>query len=82
MSEAISVQVLREEGPLSLRDVTRLTARKMGCSLTHEGVAAVLESAARRGEVVCIGTGGDYRNNIWAPVPVSSSLGSDQRRKR
>lgn len=60
-----SVEVLRDMGPLTLREVTAETARRMGVPQTYEDVAAVLERERKRGRVARVSEGGDYRNNMW-----------------
>lgn len=63
-----SVAVLREQGPLSIRDLTALTAARLGCSLGYDDVLAVMERERRASRVVQVTDGGDYRNRIWRAI--------------
>ncbi len=62
---ALSVIVLREQGPMSLRDLTAETAQRMGWSLMYDDVFGVLAAAQQRGEVRSIDDPDDYRNQRW-----------------
>lgn len=68
-SEAVSVTVLRESGPLDLREITRLTAIRMGWSLMYDDVDAVLRREQDAGRVALVSSAGDYRNQVWKAVP-------------
>lgn len=62
---ATSVTVLRERGSLSLREVTRETAKRMGCVLEYADVDAVLRREMDRGLVRIGNTVVDYRDCMW-----------------
>lgn len=68
---APSVAVLREHGPLDLREITRYTAKRLGMSVMYEDVDAVLQRECEDGHVVLVVDAGDYRNRIWEASPVS-----------
>jgi hypothetical protein len=62
---APSVTVLRERGPMDLREVTRQTAIRLGASIMYDDVDAVLEREREAGRVRIAADAGGYRNRIW-----------------
>lgn len=64
-----SLTILRDQGPMTLRDLTRATSIKMGWSLLHADIDAVMrghlaDGTARRDT----NAGVDFRDNVWAAV--------------
>lgn len=50
---------------MTLRDVTRATAKQQGWTVMYEDVNAVLRGAANRGEVEVLVDAPDYRDRLW-----------------
>ena len=73
-----SVEVLREHGPLNLREIARFTAAALDANMQYEHVNSVLRVARDNGQVALIGSGGDYRNNIWKSLLPSRRTGTDR----
>jgi len=63
---APSVAVLREHGgALDLREITRLTAERLGTSLMYEDVDAVLRREQGEGRVALVTDTDDFRRRTW-----------------
>lgn len=63
--ESASLIVLRENGPMTLRDLTAATANRMGFSLMYAEVDGVMRRHLDRGQAACDADAEDYRRSIW-----------------
>lgn len=63
-----SLEILREQGPMTLRDLTRATARRRNWSLMYADVDAVMHGHLERGQVTRE-KADDWRNDVWTAVP-------------
>lgn len=61
-----SLDILREQGPMSLRDLARVTALEMGWTLLYDDVHNVMCRHEQRGEATCEPGSKDYRDAIWS----------------
>lgn len=61
---SVSLDVLREQGPMTLRELTGATAKRMGWSLMYADVDAVMRRHAEDGDATC-SSGADYRDSVW-----------------
>lgn len=67
-----SLDVLRDEGPMTLRDLTMATSRKMGgWTLLYDNVDAVMRVHEEGGEARCE-KAEDWRDNRWSAVVPTS----------
>lgn len=64
-SVSISTLVLKNHGPLDLREITQLTALRVGKSLKYENVHAVLLREQEAGRVTRVMETRDYRTDVW-----------------
>lgn len=68
-----SLEILRERGPMTLRDLTRATASRMGWTLLYDDVEAVMRSHQAKREATVETTAGDWRDYVWSPAPTGEA---------
>lgn len=59
-----SLMILKEDGPMTLRELTRATAQRMQMVLMYEDVAAVMQGHLNDG-LVAVEDAPDYRDKVW-----------------
>lgn len=75
-----SLEILREQGPMTLRELTRATARKRNWgSLYYDDVDAVMHGHLDRGEVTRE-KAEDWRNDVWAAVAPTPEVAREDHR--
>lgn len=75
VSVGVSLDILREQGPMSLRDLTAATAKRMGRSLLpYDDVEAVMR---RHDEARCTERANDRRDSVWSAAAFDAHARSE-----
>lgn len=69
-----SLAILRERGPMTLRELTRATSVEMDCRQLYLDVDAVMHRHLEDGEVTLVEDGQDFREDRWAAASEGEGL--------